>query len=330
MKIESAYLLLGPENGEKAAFIKQLKNNLRQAAGELEEYRFYPFETEINEVIGLLQNGSLFSDHKVVTLYQVETLTKKQDIEPIVSYLRNPAESATLLLVSDEVPVDKRLRSAVTKNSTKIFWEMFENRKKEWIQQYFQKNKIEIEGQAVELILELVENNTLELKRECNRLVLFFNDRERLTAQDVEDFIYHSKEENVFSLFEKIARKELSAALEASEKILLSGESDGVQLAAGLIWQFKKLLGITLLTKRKFGFEEACKQEKIRSKRIQRTYQQGIQNYSVVSLERIISLLAYFDFFLRASRTEIQRLLVSLMVFYCVRKEGVFPRDEAV
>ncbi len=326
MKIEPAYLLLGPENGEKAAFVKQIKKHLQQTAGEFEEYRFYPFETEIGDVIGILQNGSLFSEHKVVTLYQVETLTKKKDLEPILTYIKNSSESATLLLVSDEVSVDKRLRSAVPKAGTKIFWEMFENKKREWIEGYFRKNDIGIEEQAVDLILELVENNTLELKRECNRLVLFFHDRARLTPGDIEEFIYHSKEENVFTLFDKIAGKELSQALEAADKIFLSGGAEGVQLVAGLTWQFKKLLGIRVLTNRRFGFEEACKQERIWSKRLQRTYREGIRNYSAAGLERTISLLAHFDYLLRASRTEIQQLLISLMVFYCVRKEGVFPR----
>ncbi len=40
-----------------------------------------------------------------------------------------------------------------------MFWEMFDNRKADWVRTLFQRSSIAIESEAVELLLELVEKH---------------------------------------------------------------------------------------------------------------------------------------------------------------------------
>lgn len=324
MKIKPVYLLLGPENGEKGQFIKECKQELKNLSNNsFEEHRFYPFETDMLKIMDILHNGSLFTDYKIVTLYQVETITKKDDIELLLSYVKQPTDNTVLLLISDEIQIDKRLRKGFPKDFTKIFWEMFENKKQDWVSNFFTRNGKTIHQEAAELILELVDNNTLDLQRECHRLLQHYQDKELIVSEDVESFLYHSKEENVFTLFDKIAKKDLEGSLDVAEKLALSGDADSVQLFGGLLWQFKRLQSIAYYVRNHFSLEEACKKCGLTSKKAQNAYKGALQNYSYSVIENIIQLISEYDYKIRESKSEMETLLFSLFLYCCIRKNGV-------
>lgn len=229
------YLLLGPEAGEKEQFLLQIKNRvLQEAGGEVEQARHYPFETSMSEVVSAIRNGSLFSTHKWVVIPQVETV-KREEAAVLAEYCAKPSEDATMVLISSGTDRDiaKALTGVIPKSQVKIFWELFENQKQNWVRSYFRERNIRVGEETVELILELVENNTQELRRECEKLALFFGEGKDLSHDDVERYLYHSKEENVFTLFDRFAAGEFTQTLEVMKKIGLSGESQPIQLLGG-------------------------------------------------------------------------------------------------
>ena len=319
-----AFLLLGPEVGEKGDFIETLKEKITERCGEPpEESVYYPFETTIGEVIALLRNGSLFARHRLVTYRDAHEIKRKEEVSLLVDYLGSPAADATLLLVSDETQVDKRITKAIPDGASRIFWEMFENRKRSWITSYFARQGLSISQDATELLLDLVENNTRDMRLECERLALFFGKGKKIEVGDVETYIYHSKEENVFTLFDRIADADFPASLSTLHSILLSGEGNGIQLIAGLLWQFRRLLSAKCLLASRFGSEEVWMKLGIRSKRSQRSYAAGLSNYSLEDLRRIMVLVAHYDGRLRTVRSDLQPLLLELFLYYCIVRKGL-------
>ena len=79
---------------------------------------------------------------------------------------------------------------------------MFENRKPQWVENFFRKNGFSISPDAVEQILEMVENNTESLKSECSRFFFCFEKGTTITSDDVEKILSHNREENAFTLFD--------------------------------------------------------------------------------------------------------------------------------
>ncbi|MBQ1869970.1 MAG: DNA polymerase III subunit delta, partial [Treponema sp.] len=163
------YLFTGPEAGDKKEAIETIRARAEKANGQLDYYSYYASETRIPDIVAQLQNESLFSSATFIVLKNAE-LVKGKDAELLASWCKNAAESPnTLILVSDENSVDKKIDSAVPSQHKKMFWEMFENRKSQWVQSYFRKNGFGITDEAVEQILDMVENNTDALKTECSR-----------------------------------------------------------------------------------------------------------------------------------------------------------------
>jgi DNA polymerase III subunit delta len=323
-KNDSLYLLLGPEEGEKDAFVERLIQRISKAIGQAPEiHRFYSFDSEIPEVLAVLRNGSLFSSYRVVLLRNAELLTKKRDLDQLSAYAANPADQSSLVMFTEEIGrIGKSLEKLVPRENKVIFWELFENQKMGWIGSFFKKREIRIDPRAVTLLLEMVENNTKELKDTCEKLSIFFGKGSEIGYADVEKILYHSKDENVFTLFDRIASRDLDSSLEVLAKLLLSREADAVSLLAGLLFQVRRLKDLKLLMEKRYSYEEAFARSRITSKRMQKTYSAALQRYTLGELQAIIRLIARFDYRVRSLGAVLHPNLLQLFLYYLVVKGG--------
>ena len=68
--IKPSYLLTGPELGEKKAYIDSIRAEIKKNYGdEIEEYTFYPYESNLNEAIGAAQSLGMFSNFKIIYFF---------------------------------------------------------------------------------------------------------------------------------------------------------------------------------------------------------------------------------------------------------------------
>lgn len=318
------FLLLGPEEGAKGRYIDELKKKLAKRYGEnLETSKFYSHDVQLIDLIALLRNGSLFSTHSLVILDNVENVTKKDEIQLLNQYVEDPSSHTTFLLVSATVnEIDKRIRAAVPKENIVIFWELFENQKLGWISNFFNKKSIHVDSDAAQTLLEMVENNTQELTTICEKLALFYGSGARISTDDIEKYVYHSREENVFSLFAKMAQRDFPAALTILEAIYLGGDAEPIRILSGVLWQFRKLLSFKRLITANYQIAEAFKRIRVMSKGVQRQYLAAHKSFQTSEVESIITLIYDFDLRVRSFRSDLQRLLLELFLYYSIVRGG--------
>ncbi len=310
---------MGPEEGQKKAHIEALRAQLTKDLGEEpENYRFYPDERDISEVLSIVANGSLFAPHRFVLLLDVDAYKGNQQ-KSLIEYIASPAGDATLVLVTDKTSVDKKLDSAVPKGGKKVFWELFERDKKSWVFQFFRERRMTIEAEAVDDLLEMVENNTEELKKACSVLNFYFAEGAVIGTDDVDRILYHSKEESVFTLFDKITGRDLEGALDVYAKIRLSSGGDMVQILGGLTWQIRKLLDLALLLEGGTGPNQAFAELKLFGKKRQAQFLAGTRKFSSAELQRAVSLLAEFDGKARSVKKEMQEPMMDIFLFELMR-----------
>lgn len=326
-KLAPAYLLLGPEKGLKDDFIREIRETLTKISGQdLEETRHYAFETEIPSLVSELQNGSLFSSARLVFLLSAEEIKKKSDLDLLKDYLKNPSPEVTLILISEETKFDESVKKALekhSKDSVKIYWEMYESQKKGWLINHFRTLGLTIGQDESEFLLEMVENSTDQLKSEGEKLLSFYGKGRTLTLDDLETYLSHSKEETVFSLFEMTMEGDMEQTMEVLHKILLSQDKDAVGLLSGLLWQFRNLLTLRQHLDQGLPSDEAFLQGKIRTtKKGKTTYLKGSQRFSTKDLETVIILFSEYEVRLRGARTEWQSLILELFLYQILIKKG--------
>ncbi|MBQ7366006.1 MAG: DNA polymerase III subunit delta [Spirochaetaceae bacterium] len=324
------YLFTGPEAGEKNEAILQLRIAARKKAGVLDEYTFYASETKFSQIITLLLNESLFASGRFVVVQGAEQLKKKEDLEMLSSWITASIDGTSILvLVSDEVSCDKKLESLIPKSNKQIFWEMFDNRKEQWLVNYFKKNGYSISADAIDLVLEMIENNTEALKAECSRFFLCFQPGHQITVEDVERILAHNREESAFTLFDALCTTgrspavRLETALGILQKLRLSKDSSGVQLIAGLTYCFRRLLAWHQLMRETTSPSDL--DYKIRgfsSKKARTQYQNAGCLWSSLQTSRILALLASSDMEIRSGGAALEDTILQGMLYAITFKEG--------
>ncbi|MDR0553746.1 MAG: DNA polymerase III subunit delta [Treponema sp.] len=314
-----SYLFLGPELGEKQDAVGELRENLRASGGTLEETTFYAGETAVSEMVSQLRNGSLFSDTRLFFIKNAELIKKKEDAELLASYLESPQADTFLVLISDGNSVDKRLEKPIPGGAKRIFWELFENRKHDWVASFFRREGRRVSEEGIEAILELVENNTDALRRECTRLMLFLGEGATASAEDVETWLSHTREESAFTLFSRIAAGDLSKSLETLHA-LLGAKEPPQAILAGLAWCFRKLRDYLGVVNSGNANDFEFKKIGLASTRVRKDYESAARLYGDPG--RCLSLIARFDTLIRSSGSALESTLMDLFLYHIIR----FPR----
>lgn len=314
------WLLLGPEAGLKADFIDTLKKSCRER-GDVEESRHYAHEKDVSDLVSDLQSGSLFGALQFVSYIGVDLVKGKADLAPLVAYCKNPSQDAVLCLIGDSTQVDASLKAVIPQDAQKTFWEMFEDRKSDWVRGFFRKEGIGIDDEAVETILELVENNTAALRDECSRLAFFLRSRGTISGPDVAAYIAHNREEDAFSLFDRMLSGDVEAAFGTLAKILFSKESDSVGLLAGIAWSFRRLSEFLSL-RTQFPEDQAFLRSGIKSKTMQANYRKAARVWPEADCERVLALCADTDAAIRSSGSALSRIYLETFVYSAMKKGG--------
>lgn len=327
----SAYIFTGPEFGERNDAVEELRKKTEKKFGVVDSYSYYLSETKLADILSLLQNGSLFAAARFAVVRNAELIKKKDDFEMISQWLKIAAhdESTVIIFVSEENSVDKKLEKLIPKENRKIFWEMFENRKEAWLRNFFQKQGLEINSEAIESILSLIENNTEALRTECSRFVVCFEKNHVITSDDVENVLAHNREESAFTLFDSLSnarhgkQQRLEVSLSVLQRILQSKGASGVQVIAGLTYCFRRLRVWHEIhsTGRPSDFD--LKIKGFSSKKAQSQYVGASQIWSVKHVLVILALLSQTDMHIRSTGTALEEILLNTMLYSIVFKGGI-------
>ena len=327
------YLFIGPEFGERNDKVDSVKTELKKRFGnEIDEFLFYAGDVKISDVVNQLSSESLFSAGTCVVLKNAELIKKKDEVAMLGDWINScTIQSNVLILVSDETSVDSKLDKLIPKENKKVFWEMFENRKEEWVRGFFQKNGFRIEADVPSLILDMVENNTEALRSECERFFFCFPTDHIISAKDVEQILAHNREENAFTLFDAMSENGLNPSrrfensLLILQKILLSKGSGGsVMLLAGLVSCFRKLsVWHAIHANGNYPTDIDLKASGFASKKAQTQYANAARVWSYPQCAAIVALLAETDMNIRSSGTAFQDTRLFLLVYEIVIKKGV-------
>jgi len=311
----NAYIFLGPELGKKQDEVDSIKQKIPDA----EITTFYAGETPVSAIADTIQNNSLFSEKLLIIIKNADAIKKKDEVDLLVSCIDNLDESTSIIMLSDELKLAAALDDAVPKNNRKIFYELFEREKNEWLKQFFKREGFNIDKNSISVILEMVENNTEALKRECSRLVHFLPREERgesqVNTEDVEKWLSHNREESAFTLFSRIACGDLSKALE-SLSVMLAAKESAQSILAGLAWCFRKLGDyLNLLETGDANNNFELKKIGLSSPKARDDYAAASRRYNAESAEACLALTAEYDNLLRSPVGVMERVLMDRYVY---------------
>jgi DNA polymerase-3 subunit delta len=173
-------------------------------------------------------------------------------------------------------------------------------------------------------MLELVQNNTIELRQEADRLISFVGDR--ITVDDVDQYIYHAREENIFSLFDAFMAEDLDHALDILGKLL--ADTEAIQIVIGLSWQFDRLYHLQALREagvvEKNLFQELGRVtgQRVNSKRVQKNLTAAMRRYAPHECSAIKLLIGEVDALLRTIPAALHHSVLEQFVYAAIVRRG--------
>jgi DNA polymerase-3 subunit delta len=308
-----AFIFLGPELGKKQDAVDSIKKKFTNA----EVFVFYPGETNARTIADTLQNHSLFADSRIIIIKNAESIKKDEDINLLVSCINNMENNTALILLSDETKIAAALDNAVPKANRQVFYEMFEKEKHEWLRQFFSREGFNIDKDCIAAILEMVENNTEAMKRECSRLVCFLPKDRPILVEDIEKWLSHNREESAFTLFSRIAAGDLSKALE-SLAVMLAAKESAQSILSGLAWCFRKLGDYLSLLETGEVSSLDLKKIGLSVPKTKDDYTAAARRYSQEKVETCLALTAECDLLLRSPVAVMERIIMDKYILALV------------
>lgn len=323
--MDAAWLFTGPEIGLKKQKVEDLKKEIAKTYGEIESYVFYAYETNSFDVLNLLQSISLFSSPIFVEFRNAELIKSKEEINSLSNWIKtaSPDNVSFLVLESAEFSIDKKLEAAFSSRQKQIFWELFENKKQDWIRRFFANHSMNISNPAIEAILSLLENNTEALKNECKLLALYFEPGTNIEERDIEKLLSHNKDEDVFSLFNVLSSDNVEKTFDILNKLLLSKNFSAVQFIIGLTYCFRRLYDIqsSLRASGESVNETILRRFGITSKKAISQNIRALNLWSEDDLKEIILLLNNADLRIRKTSSALQNTILEVTILKILKKE---------
>lgn len=310
----SCHVFAGPDRGRVKEAVDQVLQGLTKRLGEKPETEsFYAGEDSMDQVVSKLRNTGLFSAHLFAVINCCESLNAA-DQKILKAYAAHPNESATLVFVSDDPKAATDKLSFIPKDKIKIMYEMNETEKKAFIHHFLERQKAAIEQDALEFFCDLVSSDTDDIKAQCGLLINTTKPGTAITLDTVEEFIYHSREETVYTLFDVLLEGDLAGALECVHKIILSQESEPIGIVLGLQWQYRGLQDLKDAGIRRPSFDD-FRARRIFMKRTQQVYQSALDKYSLKDIMGFTDTIARYDQLIREARTGSHLLHLEMMVY---------------
>lgn len=238
---EPLYLLVGEDRQAVDQAVALLEERLVDPElAALNAARLRGSETSLEELVGLCSTLPMMSERRLVVLREPEKLKGEDEL---LAYLADPAPSTTLVLVPSEHDRRRKLAQAMEKAATVVLLQPpGPGDLQAWVKRSLAPHGIEVAPEALALLQDLVETDTLLLSNELEKLALYCSQTGRVEREDVEAILGRTRAIEVWALTGAIEDGRPEEALAALHRLL--GQGAAVPMLVGTLdWCLGRLVG---------------------------------------------------------------------------------------
>ena len=286
------YLILGNNEIIKEHINRIIKKN------NINKESISSYDLEIDNIINALEDIntlSIFGDKKLVIVYNIESLIKKDDknndiyVSELIKYLNNQSDNI-LIISGKSLPNRKKLITSFDSFSTKIEANSFDINSyiKELLDDYKMSNN------DIELLKTYCSNDLLRIKNEIEKLKIYKLEEKQITRNDIESLVLKDLDKTIFDLINSVEKGTKNRSFDIYKQLKEQNEEDMKILSMlannyRLIYQIKNLAYTKTDNEMKeiLGISNPKRISVLRSKGY---------NYTNKELENILSYLADLDY----------------------------------
>ncbi|MEW9107817.1 DNA polymerase III subunit delta [Cytobacillus gottheilii] len=317
------YLIYGTEpyliNETKQLLIEHSLNedelDFNLASYDLEET---PIETALEdaETLPFMGERRLILLQNPVFLTAEKSKSKvEHNVAKLEAYLKEPSPYSIVVFSGAYEKLDERKKITKQLKKTAAIVEakkLGENELKTWVRERAALNGVQIDEDAVELMLALAGTNLFMLTSEIDKISLYADDEKRIDQQMVEKLVARSLEQNIFALVDKIVHRKIDEALRIFYDLLKQNE-EPIKILAVITGQFRLIYQVKELSRKGYGQNQMAGQLKIHPFRVKLAAGQA-QLFDDQELSAIMSQLADADYQMKTGGMN-KTMLIEMFLF---------------
>ena len=315
--VQPIYLVHGTEKFLNEKVRKTFETSILDP--EEQEFNFGRFDMDtspVDQAIEEALSAPFFGDKRLIFVDNAYFLTAKKpkddiehDLNWLEEYVSNPSPDSVMVIFAPYEKMDQRKKIVKTiKKHTKSLTTsaLSEKETRQYLNQVIHENDYHVDGDALNLLLQLTGSHLSTGLKELNKLMLYALDEKVINKQMVEELTVKGLEENVFELVEFILQKKTSQSLTLFESLLKQKE-EPIKIIALLLSQFRLLLQVKILKEKGYQQGDITKFLKIHPYRVKLAAGQE-RNFSYQDLSHAFNGLIETDYQLKTgySQPEVQ------------------------
>jgi len=200
------YLVTGDDTYIREKEVLKIKERFLDPASSKLNYAVHP-GTNIEDSLDSLRTIPFLSSKRVALIQDAHQISAG-DAQQIETYLKNPSRTGILVLSADSSFCGKKYCKKICSLVEIVKADKpTASTMKRWIHVFFEKEKIEISQEAVQLIVELKGTDTVGIKEELEKLVSF-SGGDKIETCHVERLIARSAREMIFKLADAVTERD--------------------------------------------------------------------------------------------------------------------------
>jgi DNA polymerase III subunit delta len=266
---------------------------LSDSEAEFNRTIFYGRDADWSAVVNACRRYPMFSEKQVVLLKEAQHL---RDVEKLEGYFENPLASTILVISYKEKKLDARTKFA--KNMAKLgevltTKKMYDNQLPEWCLNMIQQKGYSIDQKALTVLVDHIGNDLSRLANEIDKLTINLQNRNNITADDIEQYVGVSKEFNVFELQDALGKKDMPKALRIIQYFEGNPKAAPIQLVLPSLYSFfSKVYALAAMG----GADDRTAAAAIGvNPFFMKDYKQAVSNYGFAGAEKSLLLLHEYN-----------------------------------
>ena len=230
---QPVYLLAGTEQFLKEETLAKIKSTfLDKESCDFNFNVFYAGTHAGEKILECARTTPFLGRKRLVLVYQVEDFSTS-DKELILSYVRTPHRHTLLLLETQQTNLRQNFFNEICQYARVILCMPFkDNQLFGWIKTQAKAKGKTIEEKAQAVLVNNLGNNLKLLSNSLDNLILYIGEKKTIRAGDVERLVGRDLTTTAFELFDAIAIRNKSKALQVLDSLFKEGINSAQILGA--------------------------------------------------------------------------------------------------
>lgn len=199
---------------------------------------FYGRDTAWPDVVNACRRYPMFAERQVVIIKEAQDM---KGIEKLEAYVEKPLVSTLFFVAYKGKKVDGRTKLAKLLKDKSVHFtskKIYDNALPEWTAELVKAKGFAITKKALFLLIDHIGNDLSRLSNEIDKLALNLKGSDKITEDDIEQFVGVSKEFNVFELQNAIAQRDLYKAVRIVNYFGSNPKAGPIQLILPSLYNF--------------------------------------------------------------------------------------------